>query len=556
MAFFRVAVGKEDFEAIRQEGSYYVDKTELIQKLINANNSVSLFTRPRRFGKTLAMSMLASFFDIRRDSRELFRGLEVAKHESFCRQWMNSHPVLFISLKGIEGLSYEKSYGLLKGRLADLAKENIFLLESSAVDQADKAIFERLRYEEADIADVCKSLKLFTRMLHDHFGKPVILLVDEYDVPLSGASEHNYYNEMLDIVRSLFDEGMKTNRYLKFAVVTGCLRIAKESVFTGTNNFKPYSILNKAFSTSFGFTPGEVRAFLAAAKQSDKFAIIREWYDGYIFGNSEIFCPWDVANYIADLTADPEEDAVPENYWSNTSGNDIIKNILSRQNIKVSRKFEILMNGGTISEDICDDMTYDMLHGTEDKLWTALFMTGYLTKKDKFQKGKSISLRIPNREIADLFEEKIVSVFRDSLNPVNQHALMEALWNGDEASASQIMSDLLWKTISYHDYHENFYHAFLAGIFTGLGYEVESNLEHGLGRTDIILRDDDRHRAIVIEAKKASSLENMEKSALKGMEQITDKRYAEDLYGYNSILCYAVAFFQKTALVKKVAFRA
>ena len=546
-----IAVGKEDFDTVRREGSWYVDKSELIYDLVTANNAITLFTRPRRFGKTLAMSMIASFFDIRKDSKQLFKGLRITQHKSFCEEWMNQYPVLFVTLKGIEGLTFEKSYNLLRGRLADLVKEMAYLSGSESVDPADKIMFERIRFGEAELIDVCKSLKLLTRMLHDHFGKPAILLIDEYDVPLAKASERHYYDQMLDVIRSMFDDGLKTNSYLKFAVVTGCLRIAKESVFTGTNNFKPYSILDAGFSSYFGFTREEVQTFLTAAGYPDQYEAVREWYDGYLFGDTKVFCPWDVVNYISDLMH--RTDLAPSNYWENTSGNEVIRIFVKRSDFDVSDKFELLMNGGEITETVVDDLTYDTIGCSEENLWSLLLMTGYLTKSDAGQEGGTVSLRIPNREIEAIFEKKIVYVFEEQVTGrKEQTELMEALWDGDDARASELISDFLWETISYHNYHEDFYHAFLTGLFVGFPYSVKTDHEQGLGRTDLTIRDRKGRRAIIIEAKKAGSEAAMEKAAQEGKEQMIRKQYIRGLAGYRTILCYGISFYQKTALVKKL----
>ena len=615
----RIAVGDENFEEIRNDGLYYVDKTELIYDLVGrTNNKVSLFTRPRRFGKTLNLSMMESFFDINRDSKTLFEGLAVSSHKDFCKTWMNQYPILFISFKDVDGLNFESAYQLLQSVLADYCKRIAVSFEKKSIDPADLTIFERLKYQNASLSDVKGALKTIMRMMYAAYGKPVILLIDEYDVPLSKASEKNttdnrYYEQMLDVIRGMLSMALKTNEYLKFAVITGCLRIAKESIFTGTNNFASYSVLDEDFSRYFGFTQEEVDSLLTSAGLSDKAAVFQKWYDGYVFGDTHVYCPWDVVNYTSALLR--RRDARPKNYWRNTSGNGVIREFVGR--FKVSGKFETLMNGGTIRETISDELTYDILHETEQNLWSVLLMTGYLTKAgpvkvenagvdqlenadtahaqlanagtadtaDAANAGKmlatnagmaqlenasmagavqpakissaqetddnTVDLRIPNAEIAGIFQDTVAVYFRDTLDTSRQEALMEALWAGDTDSASNLMSDLLWRTISYMDYHEDYYHAFMAGLFVGRGYETESNKERGLGRPDLLLTDVDHRRAMIIEAKRSTSQAEMEKDCDKALQQIADKEYAKLLdAGYETVRCYGISFFRKTALIK------
>jgi len=552
----RVFVGGENFDELRKSGCYYVDKTELLYELIqNSKNKVTLFTRPRRFGKTLTMRMMESFFDIRRDSRVVFEGLAVIKHEDFCAEWMNQYPVLFITLKDAESLKFETAYAKLKTILADVCKRHAYLADSAAVDVFDRDSFQRLRGQNASDTDVQNSLLILTRMMAAHYGKPVIMLIDEYDVPLAKANEEKeagerYYDKMLDVIRGIMSTALKSNDYLKFAVVTGCLRIAKESIFTGVNNYASYSVLDDKFSRYFGFTQSEVDELLKSADSEEKRSVIREWYDGYVFGSEYVYCPWDVVNYISDLLY--KKTAKPKNYWANTSGNGIIRDFIRHHDFDISDKFETLLNGGTIIQTVSDELTYDSLHETEDNLWSVLLMTGYLTKADPKEEGNTVSLRIPNAEIAAVFENAVVRLFQEQLDRSRQKELMDAFWNGDADMASELLSDFLFDTISYHDYHEDYYHAFITGIFIGLGYGVKSNHEQGLGRTDITLTDKKKRRALVIEAKKSDSEGQMEKDCDDALEQIVEKKYAEALKGYRQIECYGIAFFQKSALVKKL----
>lgn len=553
---FRVGVGESDFAALRRSGKYYVDKTAVMYELVEeTENKVTLFTRPRRFGKTLMMSMLSNFFSIRKDSREIFEGLGITAYKEFCEKWMNQSPVLFLSYKDVEAETFEGAYRMLKTKLADLCKELDFLLGETAVNSADRDIFRKLMFKTAEEDDVKNSLKTIMRMLYAVYGRKTILLIDEYDVPLARVSEKNtvengYYSAMLDVIKGMMGTALKDNEFLEFSVITGCLRIAKESIFTGTNNFASYSVLDADFSEYFGFSEEEVEKMLLAADRQDKADLIKEWYDGYIFGDSFLYCPWDVMNYMSALKK--RENAKPKNYWKNTSHNGILLTFVKRTDFKVRGKFEILMNGGTITQTISDELTYDTLHSSEDNLWSVILMTGYLTKADAGEEGETVRLKIPNREIASIFEDTVVKLFQDTMDENCRKDMIEALWRGDEQEASEAISNLLWKTISYNDYHEDYYHAFLAGAFVGLGYEVESNKEKGLGRPDIFLKDDDNRRVIIIETKRSKKEDNLDQDCDRAVSQILSKRYAEGLYGYTQILCYGIAFFQKEARVKRV----
>ena len=553
----RVSVGGEDFDGLRKSGSYYVDKTELIYELVyKADNTVTLFTRPRRFGKTLNMSMMESFFDISRDSRFVFKGLDISKHEKFCQEWMNQFPVLFISFKDVDGLDFESAYRQLQSVIADYCKTIIHIIMAETTDPADRDIFERLRYQKASLSDIKGCLKTIMRMMKTVYGKPVILLIDEYDVPLAKASERNnaqnqYYMQMLDLVKGMLSVSLKTNEYLKFAVVTGCLRIAKESIFTGTNNFVAYSVLDERFSRFFGFTQEEVDRLLTAAGYVDKADIIKTWYDGYIFGCTPVYCPWDVVSYISALLYNRE--AAPKNYWKNTSGNGVIRDFVNHSDWGIPDKFEILMNGGSISQTISDEMTYDTLHESEQNLWSILLMTGYLTKIHPEEEDDTVSLRIPNKEIAGIFADAVVNLFRDELDTGRQKELMISLWNENVQDAEKYLGDFLWDTISYNDYHEDYYHAFLAGLFVGLGYFVDSNKESGLGRFDVRVKDRRNRRIMLIEAKKSRSQAQMNKDCDEALQQIKEKGYARKLEsGYEKCICYGIAFFQKSVMIKKL----
>ncbi|MBP3902079.1 MAG: AAA family ATPase [Blautia sp.] len=553
----RISVGDESFDEIRKAGLYYVDKTELLYDLAGrTNNKVTLFTRPRRFGKTLNMSMMESFFDLHRDSKDVFEGLDILKHQEFCSEWMNRYPVLFISFKDVDGLDFEKAYAKLCIVMADLCKKLENLPSCKGINGADAEVFERLMYQRASEADVQNALKTIMRMMNAAYGKPVILLIDEYDVPLAKASEKNtvqnrYYEQMLDVIKGMLSIALKTNEYLKFAVITGCLRIAKESIFTGTNNFASYSVLDEDFSEYFGFTQEEVDRLLTEADCMDAGEIVREWYDGYVFGDSQVYCPWDVASYVAALMR--RRDAEPKNYWRNTSSNGVIRDFVNRSDWGIPDKFETIMNGGTVTVTVSDELTYDTLHESEQNLWSILLMTGYLTKADPTVRGRTTALKIPNAEIAGIFEDTVVKLFTDTLDSNRQKELMAALWEGDIEESEKLLSDFLWDTISYHDYHEDYYHAFMAGLFVGLGYSVESNEESGLGRFDIRARDRRNRRVMILEVKKADSAARMNAACDEALQQIVTKGYARTIEpGYEKVISYGIAFYQKSAMIKRL----
>ena len=551
---FSVGVGEADFAELRKEKAYYVDKTEMLYELVHdTKNKVTLFTRPRRFGKTLMMSMMENFFSIRKNSKAFFEDLAITEHGDFCKEWMNQYPVLFISFKDVEGETFDGAYKMLKMKLADLCKDLAPILVNASADKDDEEIFLNLKAKNALEDDVKNSLKIIMRMMNAVYGKKVILLIDEYDVPLAKASEKDtaddqFYLKMLDVIRGIMGTALKDNEFLQFAVITGCLRIAKESIFTGANNFASYSVLDDRFSRYFGFLEGEVEAMLEAADRKEAGPEIKAWYDGYLFGNSYLYCPWDVINHISALRY--RRTTRPGNYWKNTSHNGILLTFVKRTDFDVTGKFEKLLNNEPVVQKISDELTYETLHSSEDNLWSVLLMTGYITKADPEEDGDTVSLKIPNKEIATIFQDSVARYFTDTVNTDTIKEFIEALWEKDEVRAGELLSGLLWKTISYNDYHEDYYHAFLAGIFVGRGYEVESNKEKGLGRPDIFLKDRNNRRAIIIEAKRSEKEADMAKDCDKAIKQINDVKYADELYGYDRILCYGVAFFRKQAMVK------
>ena len=546
-----IPIGVEDFASIRIDNNYYVDKTQMIYDLVHdTKNAVTLFTRPRRFGKTLMMSMLDCFFNIqRRDGNELFDGLDIMKYPDFCKENMNQYPVIFISLKDVEGLTFDVAYDKLKDSIADYCKNIVTILGDDNVDSDDMETFKHLKAQNCTIAEVHNSLKTLMRMLYTVYGKKVILLIDEYDVPLARAHYNGYYREMLDVIRGLMSTSLKTNPYLKFAVVTGCLRIPKESIFTGVNNFASYSVMDEEFSQYYGFTQNEVEAFLTYYDLADKLEITKEWYDGYLFGSEEIYCPWDVSNFVKSLTKN--RNIEPKNYWENTSSNNAIRAFFYMPDCDPSEKFETLLNGGTIRETITDALTYDHAYDSESNLWSVLLMTGYVTLAKPSQAASAQrELRIPNKEVATIFQTAVVDQFKTSIDETKLRDLMNALWERNAETASTLFSDFLWDTISYNDYHEDYYHAFLTGIFVGRGYSVNSNKERGLGRPDIDLRDRKKRRCIIIEAKHSESEKQMEHDCDQAIKQLRENQYALRLNGYTTVLRYGIAFYQKQAMIK------
>ena len=552
MIRYNIPIGIFEFEKIRKNDYYYVDKTELIQALVKTEPAeITLFTRPRRFGKTLVMSMLASFFDIRRDSRDLFEGLKIAEDQKLCELWMNQWPVIFLSLKDAGGESFEDAYGLLQSIISQLYVEHAYLEKCAEIDESYKEIFARLKRRQGNKTDVQISLRILMRMMQIYYGKQVILLIDEYDVPMAKAGAKSYYNEMLDVIGTMMSQALKDNTSLKFSVITGCLRISKESIFTGTNNFVADTIADERFSSFFGFTDEEVRTLLENTGNLEYFDRIKKWYDGYCFGKTEIYCPWDVLCYLNKLAFESESE--PENFWENTSHNDIIRTFLSCEGMDMTDSFEKLLASETIEVNITENLTYENLTDSEENLWSVLYLTGYLTKDIKNPvSGKTKAfLKIPNAEIMDIFRKSVVRWFDERIAVRDRSELFKALWNKDAGRLSDLISELLFETISYHDYAESFYHKFLARLFANAGYIVESNYESGLGRPDLVIKDKKKRQAAIMEMKIADSLESMQKAEERALKQIEEMRYADGMYvqGYQKVIKYGAAFYRKSCLV-------
>lgn len=551
MKNINVPVGISNFEKIRQDGYYYVDKTGLIKDMLkNKIPEVTLITRPRRFGKTLAMSMLASFFDIRRDSKKLFQGLNISKEQQLCNDWMNQYPTLFLSFKDVDGTIFENALGLLQFTIAELCKKHTYLIESDVVDQDDKETFRKLKSMGSNLPELQGSIIMLMNMMKAYYNKPVILLIDEYDVPIAKASSNGYYKEMLEVMKAMLSTALKDNEALKFAVVTGCLKIAKESVFTGTNNFVSDTISSERYNEYYGFTQKDVDQILQDAQIEEKASDIKEWYDGYRFGEFDVYCPWDVMNYLWDLTNNQNAKLV--SYWKNTSDNAIIRSFIDCSGAAIKKKLEILISGGSIRQQIEENLTYDYLHSSEENLWSILYLTGYLTNASEQDTDGTIELKIPNKEIKEIFETTVKKWFEDNAKTIDRKELFDAVWTGNADILTKEIGTLLRMTISYHDYKEDFYHAFLAGIFAGAGYVVESNKEHGEGRSDIVIYDEYEGKVAIFEAKKSQNPEEMKLDCEKAIKQINEKMYANEFEdAYDEILCYGISFFKKRCLVKK-----
>jgi len=549
-----IPVGISDFAKIRKEGFYYIDKTGLIRELLKTKAEVTLITRPRRFGKTLGMSMLENFYDIRKDSRKLFEGLEIMEDQTLCSEWMNQYPTVFVSFRQVDGLDFSGAYDMLTLVIADLFKRHMYLLDSDKISEYDKDIVKQLICGDASAKIVKGSLLLLTRLMQQHYGKNVIFLVDEYDVPVAKANANGYYDEMLDVMKGLM-QALKDNQALCFAVITGCLKIAKESIFTGTNNFVSDTITDSHLNEYFGFVQEEVDQMLEDADATAQSESIKEWYDGYHFGEADVYCPWDVMNYLMELQRNPY--AKPVSYWKNTSDNAIIRSFIDYAGSSITKKIETLLAGGHIIQRIDEELTYDYLHSSEDNLWSMLYLTGYLTKVGKSDLDGEVpegstALKIPNAEIREIFETTVIKWFDDSARKWDRNALFAAVWSGDSEGITREMNALLRRTISYYDYKEDFYHAFLAGIFTGAGYMVDSNKEHGEGRSDVVVYDSVNGRVAVFEAKYTKCLDKLESECDLALQQIDDRMYAKEYEDdYDQILCYGMAFFKKRCMVKK-----
>ena len=553
MERLKLPVGIESFEEIRSEGFYYIDKTGLIRDLLNNWGKVNLFTRPRRFGKTLNMSMLKSFFEIGAD-KTLFDGLAISKETALCEEYQGKFPVVFVSLKGVDGLTFEDAYGMLRRIIRAEVSRLQMLLGSERISEDDKKPLKRILKEEDTKDDIQNSLKTLSCLLYQHYGQKTVLLIDEYDVPLDKAFHHGYYREMVALIRGLFGQALKTNEYLQFAVLTGCLRVAKESIFTGLNNFKVLSIIDPRFDEHFGFTDAEVKRLLADYGLESHFDEIKEWYDGYRFGDVDVYCPWDVINHVDLLRAKP--DARPQAYWINTSGNDLVKDFVDEADATTQDEIERLVAGETIEKKVRLELTYPEVRESIDNLWSVLFTTGYLTYTEQTEDG-SYRLKIPNREVREVYILQIQEWFKRSLEKERHttQALCQALLEGDAEKASDELIMIMSGMISVLDakarekQKENFYHGLLLGLLRNASdWKILSNAEAGEGFSDILIEPRRKpNMGIVIEIKYAATFQGLGEACAKAMEQIKARRYGERLRedGREDILAYGIAFNKK-----------
>ena len=554
----KLPIGIENFEEMRREDFYYVDKSHVIEQLLTQWGKVNLFTRPRRFGKSLNMSMLQSFFEIGKD-KTLFDGLRISDNQELCEKYQGKFPVVSVSLKGINGATYEEARRFLIKTINEEARRLSVLSDSTELDETDHELLTQLKKKEMTNDSLVYSIRELTELLEKHYGSKVIVLIDEYDVPLAKANENGYYDEMVLLIRNLFENALKTNSSLKFAVLTGCLRIAKESIFTGLNNFKVYSITDKSFDETFGFTDAEVRELLRYYGQEKYYETVKEWYDGYRFGNVDVYCPWDVINFCSDHLADPGLE--PKNYWANTSGNSVISHFIDSvgKPQKLTRmELEQLVNGGIVQKEINSELTYKELYSSIDNLWSTLFMTGYLTQRGE-PSGNRYNLVIPNREIRNIITNHILKMFKENVKDDGKTVsdLCDALLNQNPEKVELVFTEYMKKTISIRDTFaqkptkENFYHGLLLGI---LGFKenwsVMSNRESGDGFGDILIRIEDEDVGIVIEVKYADD-GNLQGECEKALQQIIDIRYTEVLEqeGIHTIIKYGIACYRKKCKV-------
>ena len=556
MAWIPLPIGIDNFEKVVKGGYYFVDKTLFIKELLDMKGEVNLFTRPRRFGKTLNMSMLRYFFEKGgTDNKELFRGLKIMDAGEEYLAHMGKYPVISISLKSMKQYSYELAFDMLKKAVREEYKRHWDeVMDNAKVGVTEKERYRRLRDLEGTESDYADSLKFLSECLYTCTGQRSVILIDEYDVPLENAYFSGFYDRMVALIRSLFESALKTNDNLEFAVVTGCLRISKESIFTGLNNLNVVSITNKTFAEHFGFTQEEVEQMLRDYGLEENLETVRKWYDGYQFGETEVYNPWSVINYVNSCYKDKHAFAKP--YWSNTSSNSIVRNLVEHADISVKQEIEALIEGGTIEKPIHEDITYDDMDSTEDNLWNFLFFTGYLKKISERQEGETIymEMAIPNSEVRYVYKNAVLRWFEEKTKKKELTPLYESMLNGDSEKMAELLSENLMETISFYDYQESYYHGFLAGMLKNIGnYIVQSNRESGNGRPDILVRYPSvRGKAIIIEIKVAKTYQGLEEKCDEALQQIEEQKYEEALRqeGYQDILKYGVAFYRKECMVK------
>ena len=547
----KLPIGIENFKEMRKQEFYYVDKTGLIVDLLADWGKVNLFTRPRRFGKTLNMSMLANFFEIGADA-SLFDGLRVSEEKELCENYLGKFPVVFVSLKGVDGLTFDDAYARLRILIRNEALRLEVLRESGKLSMEEKNAYLRLVSENPEKTDITESLKLLCQLLEKHYRQKPILLIDEYDVPLDKAFLHGYYPQMIDLIRSMFGAALKTNDSLFFAVLTGCLRVSKESIFTGLNNLKTLSISNVKFNEYFGFTDEEVGRMLADYGLEAHQAEAREWYDGYRFGNQDVYCPWDIINYVNELRSDPE--AEPKPYWMNTSGNDMVRRLIAKASDGTTQmEIERLIAGDTIIKMINEQLTHSEIDENLENIWSLLYMTGYLTVARKPSGGR-YELRIPNREVREIFKRQVLSWFTERARAATEKlaGLYEAFEKGDAEAIEKLLNRQLITTVSFYDAYESFYHGFLLALLsTCVDWCVSSNAETGRGRSDITVERRDRELGFVIEIKEVRTRAKLDEACAAAMKQAEDRDYAAVMlrYGVETVFTYGIAFCDKRCRV-------
>ena len=558
----QIAIGVEDFKEIIVKDGYFVDKTLMIKKLIEENAKVTLFMRPRRFGKTLNQFMLRRFFEDERtrsgeriDNGDLFDGLKVAACGEEVLQHQQQYPVIFLSLKSAKQPNFEEAYKKICKALAEEFRRHQYLLEGNSLADDQKIMFQKIMTGQADYSAYNDALKFLSECLWQYHGKNTMILIDEYDVPLENAYLEGFYDQMIPFIRSLFESALKTNPYLEKGVITGCLRISKESVFTGLNNLENDSVLHTRYADSFGFTEDEVKAMLAYYDLAAELPEVKRWYDGYLFNETEIYNPWSILKYVNDRKDKVTKFALP--YWSNTSSNSIVREMVGEADADAKCDLETLINGGTIEKQVHEDITYGDIHQSQDNLWNFLFFTGYLKKVGEQKEGNNLKLemKIPNIEIATIYENSISYWFEQRIKQTDRSPLKHALETGDCEAAENFINEQLFQTISYYDYAENFYHGFMAGLLVNIGgYRVKSNRESGNGRPDIVMTESKfRGRAMILELKISDTIQGMEKKCEEALAQMKEQKYESSLEddGYQPILKYAICFFKKGCMVKK-----
>ena len=547
----KLPIGIENFEEMQKQDFYYVDKTGLIVDLLAGWGKVNLFTRPRRFGKTLNMSMLKCFFEIGTD-KSLFDGLAVSKEKALCETYMGKYPVVFVSLKGVDGLTFETAYRALCSIIRREALRLEFLLDSDKPTENEKKSLNRILTGEYDDQDIRDSLQMLCTLLEKHYGQKPILLIDEYDVPLDKAYYHGYYPQMIDLIRAMFQAALKTNSSLFFAVLTGCLRVSKESIFTGLNNLMVHSISDPSFDEYFGFTDEEVGKMLSDYGLEAHHQEAREWYDGYRFGGQDVYCPWDVINYVYALRVDPQ--AEPKAYWLNTSENAMVRELISKSADGTTQmEIERLIEGETITKTLNEQLTHNEIRSSIGNIWSLLYMTGYLTTAQK-PSGSRYELRIPNREVRQIYMQQVLSWFEDKASAETDKLtnLYAAFETGDVDTIKEILDEQLLDTVSFYDAHESFYHGFLLALLsTCANWNVSSNIETGKGRSDIIVGRKDRKIGFVVEVKDVKDEGKLDAACEAGMKQIDEKDYTALLrrFRVKEIRKYAIAFWDKECRV-------